>query len=233
MKINKTHYWTKFWEDYGRAVADEDEQTQVLRTLNRKPISDKLWRVTLNILADQLKISKEDEMLELCCGNGLISRHFAENCHGVTSVDVSKDLLMQLDNCAHDNVKTIAEDVRDVDFPESSFSKIIMYAGIQYLTIDESVALIKKSFRWLRPDGIIYLGDVPDSEKMWHFYDSPDSEHIYFDNLIAGTPIVGTWYDSVFLDKLGAYVGFAHSELIPQHDDLIYSKFRYDYKYTK
>ena len=231
--MNKTQYWTKFWEDYGRAVVGEDEQTQVLRTSNKKPISGELWSMTLDMLADQLKISKEDEVLELCCGNGLISRYFAHNCQCVTSVDVSKDLLMQLDRCAHSNVKTIAEDVRVVDFPEGSFSKIVMYAGIQYLTIDESIPLMKKVFGWLKPGGLFYIGDIPDSERMWHFYDSPDREKVYFDNLIAGTPIVGTWYDSIFLEKVGAYAGFSHGELIPQHDDLIYSKFRYDYKYTK
>jgi hypothetical protein len=35
----KANYWTKFWKNYATNIKDEDPQTQVLRTMNRKPIS--------------------------------------------------------------------------------------------------------------------------------------------------------------------------------------------------
>ena len=224
-------YWTEFWTDYGRTVREKDEQTQVLRTSNKKPISAELWNFTLDGIVKQIELSDHDEVLELCCGNGLISRHIAESGQNVTAVDISEDLLQNLRD--YDNITTQQGDIRQIDFETDRFSKIVLYAGIQYLTWGESVSVFQKVFKWLKPDGIFFVGDIPDAARKWHFYDSPEREATYFDNLSLGKAIVGTWFDQDFLEKLGAYTGFSKSIHIPQHRDLIYSSFRYDFKFVK
>lgn len=231
--MDKSEYWTKYWQDYARMADELDEQTQVLRTCNRVPVSEEVWMKTLDMMSEHLDLSEEDEVLELCCGNGLISRHLASKCRSVTSVDVAQGLIDNLGKYKLENVKTIVEDIRNVNFADSSFTKIVMYAGIQYLTHGESVSLVKKAFNWLGQGGIFYIGDIPDVNRLWNFYDTPERAGLYLENLISGEPIIGTWYDSVFMDKLGAHVGFSASRLIPQHEDFINSYCRYDYKYIK
>lgn len=193
--MSDNNYWIKFWKEHGNATRDADEQTQVLRTSNKKPVSPELWQFTLQGIEDQIQIGPSDTLLELCSGNGLISRHFASFCSQVTAVDVSSDLLAPIEASLRENIRTIASDIRDVDFEPESFSRVIIYAGIQYFTLAETIALFEKVYRWLTPGSIFFLGDVPDSRKRWVFYDSIERERIYFDNAKENRDIIGTWFD--------------------------------------
>ena len=42
------NYWTDFWVKYGSNLEGLDEQSQVLRTKYKKPISEELWKYTLD-----------------------------------------------------------------------------------------------------------------------------------------------------------------------------------------
>ena len=231
--VKDVNYWAEFWKSYGKEATGKDEQTQVFRTFNKEPISKELWAFTLKCIEKQIEPSPDDVLLELCCGNGLISRHFSPMFKKVISVDVSEELIRSIDREQYSNILTVLSDIRELNFDDSSFNKIIIYAGIQYLTHAETTILFEQAFRWLKPGGIFFLGDVPDSNKRWVFYNNRERQSIYFQNLKEGKAIVGTWFESKFFEKLGVFVGFNNSVLIPQHPDLIYSKFRYDYKFVK
>ncbi len=227
------NYWTDFWDNYGKETVGKDEQTQVLRTSNKQPISKELWEFTLKGIEKQIEPSSDDVLLELCCGNGLLSRYFAPMVNNVTSVDVSEDLIQNIDRKQYPNLVALVSDIRELDFDDLSFNKVIIYAGIQYLTYAETTILFEQVYRWLIPGGIFFLGDVPDYFKRWVFFNSTERQAIYFQNLKDGKAIVGTWFEPEFFEKLGTYAGYSNSVLIPQHPDLIYSKFRYDYKFVK
>ncbi len=231
--MSDSSHWIDFWKKQGRATQDADEQTQVLRTSNKIPIESPLWEFTLRGIEKNVQVGPGDTLLELCCGNGLISRHFAAVCSHVTAVDVSSDLLAPLKESVHQNIRAIASDVRDIEFEAESFSRVIIYAGIQYFTLSETIVLFEKIYRWLIPGGIFFLGDVPDSRKRWAFYDSVERESVYFDNAKENKDIIGTWFDPELLEKLATYAGFGGSEFFEQHKDLIYSHFRFDYRFTK
>jgi len=229
----KSNYWPEFWQRYGKDAADKDEQTQVLRTLNQQPIGQQLWEFTLNWIDEQITPRPQDVLLELCCGNGLLSRHFAPMVKSVVCVDVSEDLVKQINLAHYPNIKPLVDDIRELDFDELMFDKVVIYAGIQYLTLAETTVLFERAYRWLKRGGVFFLGDVPDYRKRWVFFDSPERQATYFENLKSGKAIVGTWFDPEFFEKLSAFVGYSGTELIPQHPDLIYSKFRYDYRLVK
>ena len=227
------NYWTDFWGNYGKATAGKDEQTQVLRTLNKQPISKQLWEFTLKGIGEHIAPHSDDMLLELCCGNGLLSRYFAPMVKNVTSVDVSEHLVRIIDRKQYPNITPLVSDIRELDFDDLSFNKVIIYAGIQYLTYAETTVLFEQVYRWLKPRGIFFLGDVPDYFKRWVFFNNPERQAIYFQNLKDGEAIVGTWFEPEFFEKLGTFAGYNNSVLLPQHPDLIYSKFRYDFKLVK
>lgn len=226
-------FWVNFWKDHGKSTVDCDEQTRVLRTLNKQPIEKELWEDTLTLMAEHVKPVPDDVVLELCCGNGLISRYFSKICKTVVCVDVSADLVTSIDTKEHTNIETIVADIRDLSFPDSTFSKIIIYAGIQYLSPAETTTLFANVYDWLKPAGIFFLGDIPNYNNIWDFYNSTDREAVYFHNLQREEPLVGTWFQPEFFEKLGSYAGFADSVYIPQHEDMIYSHFRFDFKLRK
>lgn len=231
--IQEPNYWVDFWKNYGEKATDKDEQTQVLRTFNKQPISKKIWDFTLKDIQKQIGPCSEDLLLDLCCGNGLISRYFSPMVKNIVAVDISEDLLRSVNRFKYPNIELIAADIRNLNFDKCSFNKIIIYAGIQYLTLAETTNLFEKVYCWLKPGGIFFLGDIPNYNKRWIFYDNFERQRIYFENLKKGKEIVGTWFEPEFFEKLGSFVNFRDSMYLAQHSDLIYSSYRYDYKLIK
>jgi SAM-dependent methyltransferase len=231
--MEKSDYWIDFWKNYGKESKEDDPQKQVLRTINQDSISEELWKFTVKEIEEQIEPNIDDRLLELCCGNGLISRYFSPLCKHITSVDVSEDLVALIDKNQYSNIEPIVSDIRNLDFTDKVFSKVIIYAGIQYLTLSESVILLEKVFRWLKPGGCIFLGDIPNYNKKWEFYNNSERHFIYFKNLKEGKSIVGTWYEPSFFKNLSRVLGFRKSIFLPQNSKLIYSNYRYDFKLIK
>lgn len=226
-------YWQRFWEEQAAKSTSEDPQVQVLRTLNKDPIDAKTWEGTLEAIFEQLDLKAEDIVLDLCCGNGLISKELALRSKSVTAVDLSSKLLDQIDTSAFPNIIKLQKNVLSLDLPRETFNKILIYAGIQYFSPIETIQVLQQAEHWLLPGGLLYLGDIPDQKKLWAFFNNKEREYAYFTGLKDNKPIVGEWFDTVFLEKLGSYAGFSKVEKIKQPAEMIYSFFRYDMKLTK
>ena len=226
-----SNYWVNFWKTYTSDLKNKDEQTQVLRTLNKLPISQELWEFTLQNIDSSFEVKKEDKVLDLCCGNGILSKHFADKGAYITSIDISEELLKGLNN--YNNIITIHSDITKVTFKDNSFDKIIIYAGIQYFSRKEVVELVVKIYRWLKPNGVLFIGDIPDHRKLWSFYNNKERQNIYFENLLENKSIVGNWFEKEWFQNLGNYSGFNQSIYLPQDKKLIYSNFRFDFLFKK
>lgn len=223
-----TEYWLEYWKKHGRASIQKDEQTQVLRTFNKQPITPERWQLTLDYLDTQFPVGATDDVLDLCAGNGLFTSHLAPRCRSVTAVDISEDLLAVLDQKKRPNVKTLQSDIRKLSFEESSFSRILLYAGIQYLSEGETVVLFRQISNWLKPGGLLFVGDIPDLGKLWSFYNTPERQALYFDNKVSGRDVVGTWFDASWLLRLAESTGFQEANIIEQPSEQIYAHFRFD-----
>lgn len=221
-------YWLEFWKKHGRASIKKDEQTQVLRTFNKQPINQEIWIHTLNYLDSQFSLSSSDDVLELCCGNGLFTEHIANRCRSITAVDISADLLDKLKQRNIKNLEILQSDIRKINFEDYSFSHILLYAGIQYLSEAEVAILMGRIFKWVKPGGLMFVGDIPDRARIWSFYNTPEREKLYFDNQISGADMVGTWFDKSWLLKLANSLGFHDARIIEQPSEQINAHYRYD-----
>lgn len=230
---NQNDYWINFWNTYTKNSKEQDEHSQVLRTLNKEPISDDIWKFTLTTIEKAIEPKKDDDLLELCCGNGLISRHLSSKVKNITSIDISIELINTINTNQYPNIKVKDSDIRCLSYEDKSFDKIIIYAGIQYLTHSETIKLFEQIYAWLKPGGIFFLGDIPDKKKLWEFYNTLEREAVYFNNAKEEIDVVGTWFEKDFFKKLSNFIGFSTAEVIEQDKKLIYSNFRYDFKLTK
>jgi len=220
--------WAEYWSKYGREGMSKNEQEQVLRTYNKKPISPEKWQFTLDDLDAKFPVGRDDDLLDLCCGNGLFASYYARKCRSVIGVDINANLLKVLERRCLNNVKTVLADIREAHFSDGIFSRILFYAGIQYITEGETVSLFRNLAKWLRPGGLLFVGDVPDRSLLWAFYDTPEREKLYFDNCVTGTDVVGTWFDRNWLETLARHAGFNSAEALSQDPNLIYARFRFD-----
>lgn len=224
-------YWIDFWKTHGAATNDKDLQTQVLRTFNKEPISRELWEFTIEKIQETFIIEKNDKVLDLCSGNGLLSRYFVAKGATVVAVDVSDELLSQMNGVLE--IQTINADIREVNFENETFDKIIIYAGIQYLDTKDFLELLIRIYKWLKPGGTVFIGDIPDSSRLWVFYSSDIWRKVYFENLLKDTPIIGYWYDREWFEHITSFIGFDEGIMIPQNSKLINASFRFDFLYSK
>jgi len=67
-------------------------------------------------------VGPEDDVLDLCCGNGLFTAYLARRCRCVMAIDISPDLLTGPERTGLANVTTQCADMRAVDFADRSFS---------------------------------------------------------------------------------------------------------------
>lgn len=229
----KEDYWTTFWRDHGANSRDADAQIQVLRTLAKQPIDEERWISTLGTVREEMRMKGGHRMLDLCCGNGLFTRHFARDCDRILAVDISPDLLRSLDELELDGVDSLQSDMRVVDFPEDTFDRILFYAAVQYLTPAETIQLFERMAVWLEPGGILYVGDVPDRTRLWNFFNNDERHATYFRNVRNGEAIIGTWFEPEWLRNLGLYAGFSQVRIIEQPDHMIYHDFRYEAVLTR
>lgn len=221
-------YWKNFWQSHAISAIDGHSQYQVLRTLNKKPISDEQFSEILEYVKEKIKLEKKDDVLDLCCGNGLITTFLSSGCKSVTGVDFAEGLTSIIDLKSFKNISLIVEDIRKVKFQQESFDKVILYAGLQYLSEKETVFLFENVMNWLRADGLFLIADIPDRERIWNFFNSQERERVYFDTLKDDKPIVGTWFEEEWLAKLGKYAGFSEVEMLAQPVGFPYAHYRFD-----
>ena len=76
-----------------RAADRQDFLKQVGHTERGRAISDAQFRAMLASLRARLDLRTDDVLLDLCCGNGVFTRHLAGHVHHAVGVDFSRDLI--------------------------------------------------------------------------------------------------------------------------------------------
>jgi cyclopropane fatty-acyl-phospholipid synthase-like methyltransferase len=224
------NYWKKYWTE-SKIIKQANPHLQVGRAIMGIPINEELWQQTLSFLSNQLELNKNDRLLDIASGSGMISIPFSKNVKSICSIDISEKLFKNYNN--YRNIQTITADIRDYDFKAKEFSKIIFYFAIQHFTMEESVYLFEKIHKWLSPGGIAYIGDIPDIKFLFKFFDTIERETDFFNSLKKDRPIIGTWYSREFLLKLGNFTGFEKVEIIEQPTCFINAHYRFDLKLSK
>jgi len=228
MTRQDNEHWARFWSEYQTDVANKDEQSQVLRTRNKQPIDQRKWEITLDTVGQQLELQSDDTLLDLCCGNGLFTAAFGPRIAGVEAVDISPVLTGRLAARGLPNVRVSTSDMRDAQFAPQSFSKVLWYAGIQYIDETDIVAMMRRIRGWIKPGGILMIGDIPDRAKLWDYFNDDTRRAAYFDGLEQRKPIIGSWLEAGWIEQLCLASGFASAKVVSQHEELIYADFRYD-----
>ena len=224
---NDSNYWINFW-NHSTILKNEDLQCQIGRTINKRPISSDLWLKTVDHIKELTKLDKWDEIIDICSGNGLLSIPFAQKCKNVTAVDISEKLLNRIDLSVYPNIRTIVADVRTLQFKKNSFSKAVLYFALQHFTERETILLFQSVYNWLKPDGLFYVGDIPDSEKIFVYFNSKERQTAYFNSVLSMKPVLGSWFSKKFLENLAQYVGFKKYIIFNQPDYQINSHYRFD-----
>jgi excisionase family DNA binding protein len=128
------------WETLSKNYYDESIKTKLLE---------------LNILKPQMTL------MDLGAGNGYIARHAAAAVKKVVAVDISGEMLKELQNKARaegiHNIETIESDGCDVPLSDSSID--VISASMYLHHIEDPRAAFKEISRLLKPGGTVFIAD--------------------------------------------------------------------------
>jgi cyclopropane fatty-acyl-phospholipid synthase-like methyltransferase len=205
--------WRRYWTEYPKQFLDTEFAKQIKYTIGGKPVPDSAIEDSASAIQLKLHLDLNDNLLDLCCGNGLITKILAEKCNHVIGIDFSATLI-DIANTFHsgDNVEYLPINAGEIErFPEITkhrFTKILMNAGLQYFRASELPHLIATIGSVLAESGVILLTAIPDRSRKSFFYNTARRKIRHLREIILRQDQMGTWWSRNEIDSTCAKHGF-------------------------
>lgn len=200
-----------FYADWVQAHPD-DLCKQVGKTINGQSLDTELLQVMADNVVNLLGLSKVDNVLDLCCGNGLITQRIADRVEHVLGIDYSDALIAvaQASNQAS-NVNYIVGDATQLDSQQLfGIGKCYIHEALAHFT-PETLKSILNSLRESGVKQVVLIG-VPDRERIWDYYNTDEKKAYYWQCEQAQRPHMGRWWNKselqVMADNMGCEVEF-------------------------
>ncbi|MDX1907240.1 MAG: class I SAM-dependent methyltransferase [Bacteroidia bacterium] len=223
------------WQTYWAALAhDPDPQRQVARTRVGQPVDEETLGQIVACISERLALRPEDHLLDVCCGNGVLTRHLALICRETVGVDISPPhiRLARAQHTAPGLTYLTGDATRLGDVLDSTFDKICLYFSFQYLdTYAKGLLAIQGMARLLKPGGRILLGDVPDSARLRVFFPRWQDRARYYLQVASGRSPMGKFWSADEIRRIAAACGLRVS-VLSQPTHLPYASYRTDYVLT-
>ena len=222
--------WKEFWN---QKSLEESTQKQVGRVKNGVVLPFH----TISLIADDIKqkidLQANDSLLDVCCGNGLLSAELAKDCKHVTAVDFS-ELLNNEAKIKHKDSNILFKQADALDLQlEEQFDKIILYFSFQYFdTYQKGFDVIKNLSKHMKPEATMLIGDVPDLAKKDVYYNTFSKKLRLFKQNIFGQNDMGKFWSEAEMNRICQSLGLK-GEFIQQKSELPFSNYRFDYLIKK
>lgn len=172
-----------------------------------------------------------DEILEFGCGSGLHLCKISDLCKKIVGIDNSKPMLARSrNNCKNFNSEIIYCKSLKLGFQENKFEKVFSWSVFQYLeNITEAKNLLREIYRIVKPDGLIFIGDLPNAMERKGYLKTPNKIKRFSLSayLITICEYLGYLFFDPFLLKDFCEKNFGETKVI-QHGKLLKSNNRFD-----
>ncbi len=222
--------WKEFWN---QKSLEGNAQKQVGRLKNGvvMPLQ------TLSLIADDIKqkvdLQANDSLLDVCCGNGLLSAELAKYCKQVVAVDFS-ELLINEAKIKHKDSNIVFKQTDALQLQlDEQFDKIVLYFSFQYFdSYKKGFEVIKNLSKHMKSGSIILIGDVPDLAKKDVYYNTFSKKLRLFKQNIFGQNDMGKFWSEAEMNLVCHVLGLK-GEFMQQKNDLPFSNYRFDYLIKK
>ena len=224
--------WARHWERFPLQFAPTDFLRQVGKTLGGVPISERQVERIVAGIHEALQLRDEDVVLDLCCGNGLLTERIARSCRSVVGVDYSSSLLAVAERHHRPaNVSYRLLSALDLDrlrpAPPILFTKVLVYEALQHFHPRALGRLLEGIGGVTTPDARVLLGSVPDRALRRRFHDTPRRRLIALMRRLAGRDAIGTWWDREVLRSVLERSGW-NCVFMDQPPELHTAHYRFD-----
>lgn len=198
--------WEDYWSTYRNIPVKQKEDLfyQVGKTIGGKPITEDTFALIVNTIVHNLELNKKDLVLDLCCGNGLITLELSKQVDRVIGIDFSQHLIESArahqgaDNIMYlfgDIVKVLDNQLTTI---KADVIKITMNEALAYFDNDTAFALLKRLKQLCEDTDVkldMFITGIPSDELKWNFYNTPERKEKYLQNESEGSNGgIGKWW---------------------------------------
>lgn len=224
--------WQAYWNAATEVTELGDLLGQVGKTVGGTPITQSQLDTLVAQIAEGLQLTPTDGVLDLCCGNGVLTARIAVACREVLGVDYSAPLIRTAQRFhTRPNVRYLCQSVLDITPSAlegaSPFDKVYLYEALQHFSPAQYGPLLDTIASVSSPRFIAYFGSIPDEDRLWQFYNTPERVAEYHRRIAEGREAIGTWWNRQYLASQAAAHGFA-CEFIDQDPSLHTAHYRFD-----
>jgi len=220
-----------YWKQYFNTKSIQHNNSllnQVGKTVNGKVISIKQVDLIVSHISSILDLKSTDSLIDLCCGNGLITKRLSPLVKDISGIDYSEGLINAAQSFSQsENIKYINSDILDLDRQYlSRFNKVLLYEGLQHLS-EVQLSKLLDLLNGISNQSLIFLGSIPDKSKLKVYYDTDEKYDYYLKCEEANHPHMGKWWFVEDIIRTSINRGFKVT-VIPQPATLYSSYYRYD-----
>jgi len=199
------------YDQHARTCAPDDFLGQVRRTVQGVPVGEDQLLMIAEAINAGLQLKHDDVLLELACGNGALSHCLFGSCKEYVGVDISEHLIsiakQNFEALPHHRyvMRGAVEFLRDEPQP-SRFSKVLCYAGLQYLSDAETAEVFECLNKKFNRVETVFLGNLPDRDRASEFYKArrPSAEE-----LADCATAIGAWRTRSEIAELAGAAGWS------------------------
>lgn len=184
-----------YYTQHAMSCAHDDFWGQVKRSINGRPVDQDQIDLIVEAITNGLQLRADDVLLDLCCGNGVLTDRIFNRCSGGLGVDFV-DYLIGVANThfAHTPDRHyLAADVEQFTASAGDterFTKVLCYGSFQYLPAESAQRVLSSLHTRFPNVERVFLGNLPDKSRMSAFYrDSVYEPGIENDN----ESLLGIW----------------------------------------
>jgi 2-polyprenyl-3-methyl-5-hydroxy-6-metoxy-1,4-benzoquinol methylase len=222
-----SNYWKNFFDSVTKQF-DGSLLKQVGKTLNGQEISEHQVSLIVEAIVTNLQLDEKDSVVDLCCGNGLVTRRLAPLVKEIIAVDFSDELIaVAVKHNNFHNIKYISSDVLNLD---SNFflgsRKVLMNEALQHLS-EPQFGVLLDNLKNLEPGSLVFFGGIADKEKLKVYYDTEEKFAFYMQREREGKPHMGKWWLMKEIERLASTRGFK-TTFLSQLPTMFTAYYRFD-----
>lgn len=197
--------WKKFWENYNTIEPEKEDDLyiQVGKTSNRMPVSKDILENSVKDIIQKLDLESSDILLEMCCGNGLVTYPISVVVKKVYAFDFTEGLIdAALQYKSNENIEYAVGNAKE-DFTQifkeklPDIHKFLINDSTSYFTPEELENILMRIMT-ISGNFKFYLTNVPNNENKWSFYNTPERKANYEKAVQSGDIFlggIGRWWE--------------------------------------
>jgi cyclopropane fatty-acyl-phospholipid synthase-like methyltransferase len=157
--------------DHPKTCDADDFWGQVSRTVKGVPVSQIYIDMIVAAIANALKFSSTDNLLDIGCGNGALSKLFFDKISKFHGVDFS-EYLVSIAKKNFEKIPMQTFTVTDaVDYVENKlggegYTKALCYGAFAYFSVEKAQRLLAGVFDNFPNVDLFFIGNLPDKDKV-------------------------------------------------------------------